>query len=450
MARDVGASRAQPARASGGAPVSSIESPEAKEPRNLGTKTRLVLTLARFPDADNSARTSAAARQPVSNVDVMLVNPPSPDGAVWIRSQHRVGRRSRENMIWPQVSLAQLAALLAPDYSVEIVDAIAKRMSWSEFEALLRDRQPSYYLTQLTAPTLNNDMYGAQLARSLGARTMAFGTHVTPLARETLRAYPSLDFVLRGEPELTLRELVDALEVGRGRWRVGEGGHLADARTGHPSENHELMWRMWSEADPAWRPAWMAEGETARLATVKGIGWRAPGANGPEIIVNPDRPFFRSLDDLPMPRHDLLPLQSYRMPMIKGAYTFIVTSRGCPAGCKYCIKHVSYQYSVRLRSPEKLVEEMRLLKNLGVHHIHMYADLFTVNRDQVVGLCELLIRENLGLSWTCNSRVDYVDEEMLSLMGRAGCMLIAWGIESGNELVLKKAHKGYKMEQAYK
>ncbi len=55
---------------------------------------------------------------------MLLVNPPAPDGAIWIRSQHRVGRRSRENMIWPQVSLAQLAALLYPDYSVEIVDAI--------------------------------------------------------------------------------------------------------------------------------------------------------------------------------------------------------------------------------------------------------------------------------------------------------------------------------------
>ncbi|MER3469009.1 MAG: radical SAM protein, partial [Thermoflexus sp.] len=102
-------------------------------------------------------------------VDVLLANPPSPDGAIWIRSQHRVGRRSRENMIWPQVSLAQMAAMLHPDYSVEIVDAIAMRMDWKEFEALLRRKQPKYYITQVTAPTLTNDMYGAFLARSLGA-----------------------------------------------------------------------------------------------------------------------------------------------------------------------------------------------------------------------------------------------------------------------------------------
>ncbi|MBI4316439.1 MAG: radical SAM protein, partial [Chloroflexi bacterium] len=237
---------------------------------------------------------------------------------------------------------------------------------------------------------------------------------------------------------------------------------------------HKLVWKMWGDSDPAWRPAWMATGEmltggnghnspillfpaappvteapaptNAQLAAVKGLGWRLNG----EITVNWDRPFFKSLDDLPFPLHNLLPLDKYRMPMIKGPYTFIVTSRGCPAGCKYCIKHVSYQNSVRLRSPEKLMEEMWLLYNLGIHHIHMYSDLFTVSREQVVQLCKLIIEQGLKITWTCNSRVDYVDEEMLTLMGRAGCTLISWGIESGNELILKKAHKGYKMEQAHK
>ncbi len=139
------------------------------------------------------------------------------------------------------------------------------------------------------------------------------------------------------------------------------------------------------QPDPA--DANSARPSDEQLASIKGLGWRQAG----KIQINWDRPFFRSLDDLPIPLHHLLPLKSYLMPMIKGPYTFIVTSRGCPAGCKYCIKHVSYQYSVRLRSPEKLLEEIKLLYNLGVHHIHMYADLFTVNREQVIELCQLLI-----------------------------------------------------------
>ncbi len=142
----------------------------------------------------------------------MLVNPPTEDGAIWIRSQHRVGRRSRENMIWPQVELAQMAAILGPEYSVAIIDANAMRMTWEEFTKLLEEKRPKYYLTQVTAPTLRNDMVGVFLAKSLGATTMAFGTHVTPMTLETMRPYPALDFILRGEPEMTLRELLDRLE----------------------------------------------------------------------------------------------------------------------------------------------------------------------------------------------------------------------------------------------
>jgi radical SAM superfamily enzyme YgiQ (UPF0313 family) len=132
----------------------------------------------------------------------------------------------------------------------------------------------------------------------------------------------------------------------------------------------------------------------------------------------------------------------YRMPMIKGPFTFMLTSRGCPAGCTYCIKHVSYQFAVRLRSPEKIVEEMWVLKKLGINNIHMYADLFTVSREQVMAMCKLIIDQGLKIRWTSNSRVDYVDEEMLMMMGKAGCWLISWGIESGSEQVLRHAHKG--------
>src|SRR5712691_9234613 len=101
---------------------------------NLGTRPVRELKMANYPDAGPAIR--AARQRSLSQVDVMLVNPPSPDGAIWIRSQHRVGRRSRENMIWPQVSLAQLAAMIHPRFSVQIVDAIAERMSWTQFEGL--------------------------------------------------------------------------------------------------------------------------------------------------------------------------------------------------------------------------------------------------------------------------------------------------------------------------
>ncbi len=388
---------------------------------NLGTRRIPKLRPARFPDAGAVVR-ELTHRRPPGAVDVLLVNPPSPDGGIWIRTQHRVGRRSREEMVWPQVSLAQLAAMLHPDYTVAVVDAIAERMTWQEFEQVLREKAPKYYITQVTAPTLTNDMYGVMLAKSRGAITMAFGTHVTPMPLETMRDFPALDFVLRGEPELTFRELIDVLE-------------------GRQSQRPEWVQELLLKTDPDWQPTPepdSQDGGQLDLSHIKGLVWRNRG----EIQINPDRPFIPNLDDLPIPLHHLLPLDKYRMPLMKGPFTFVLTSRGCPAGCKYCIKHVSYQYSVRLHSPKRIMEELWILHDLGIHNIHMYADLFTVNRDQVMELCQRIIDEKLPIRWTCNSRVDYVDREMLQMMGKAGCWLISWGIESGNELILKRAAKG--------
>lgn len=386
---------------------------------NRGVRTISKLPQPNFPSADAALRRIAPQRGPEA-VDILLVNPPAPDRAIWIRSQHRVGRRSRENMIWPQCSLAQFAALLIPDYNrVEIVDAIATRMTWQEFHDLLRRKQPRYYLTQVTAPTLTNDMYGVFLAKSLGARTIAFGTHVTPIPERTMEAFPSLDFVLRGEPELTLRELIDSLE-------------------GRQLEDVQLV-KLFRDTDPGWRPLPASKArEREDLSHVKGLVWRRDG----QVTFNADRPFIANLDGLPLPRHDMLPLEAYRIPMLKGPYSFIVTSRGCTGGCRFCIKHVSYQYSIRLRSPENIMAEIEMLCDLGVRNIHMYADSFTVSRDQVMGLCRLIIESGIEIRWTCNSRVDYVDEEMLQTMARAGCWTISWGIESGNEQILRRVRKG--------
>jgi radical SAM superfamily enzyme YgiQ (UPF0313 family) len=402
---------------------------------NLGTRRIPPVRPSNFPDAGASVQTLTSSTRPSGSVDVLLVNPPTPDGAIWIRSQHRVGRRSRENMIWPQVSLAQMAALLVPEYTVEIIDANALRMDWAEFEKLLDEKRPKYYLTQVTAPTLRNDMYGVFLAKSLGAKTMAFGTHVTPMTMETLRPFPALDFVLRGEPEMTLRDLIDTFE-GKSPSNPRVAKMLAE--TSKPQHR-----RVGAQESVDAFPSVQSDDPCAHIL---GLAWR----NGDEIVINPDRPFIPNLDDLPIPLHERLPLDKQRMPMIKGPFTFIVTSRGCPAGCKYCIKHVSYQNSVRVRSAENIVEELEYLSKLGITNIHMYADLFTVNRDHVVSLCKLIIERDLKIRWTCNSRVDYVDEEMLTLMGKAGCWFISWGIESANEVILKRARKGYKKEQAFK
>ena len=386
---------------------------------NLGTRRVPKLRMANFPNADEIVRQGLLEEERGPNaVDIVLVNPPTPDGGLWIRTQHRVGRRTRENMVWPQVSLAQMAAMLYPEHSVAVIDANAERMGWPAFAKKLDELKPKYYMTQVTAPTLENDMYGCFLAKARGAQTIAFGTHVTPIPRETMRPYPSLDYILLGEPDLTIRDLLDVLE-------------------GKVDQRPENIQKIFNDHDPMYEPAYNEDG-TVNMRKLKGLVWR----DGEEIMVNLTRPFIPNLDDMPLPMHELLPWRDYRMPLIKGPFTFIVTSRGCPAGCTYCIKHVSYQFSVRVRSADNIMKELWKLKNMGLNNIHMYADLFTVNRDQVMELCQRMIDEKINLKWTCNSRVDYVDQEMLAMMGKAGNRLISWGIESGSEQILRHARKG--------
>jgi radical SAM superfamily enzyme YgiQ (UPF0313 family) len=410
---------------------------------NRGARVTERVVPARFPSADAAIRRA----RPAGGVDILFVNPPAPDRGIWIRSQHRVGRRSREGMIWPQVSLAQMAALF-PDLRVDVIDAIPHRMTWQRFEELLWEKQPRYYVTQVTAPTLQNDMYGAFLARSLGARTIAFGTHVTPMPEATMRAYPALDYVLRGEPELSLRELIDTLEAAGAQAVSATAAEGWLRRPGIDPAFAARLEKLFTEADPEWRPAWVGAVRLPEsLRAIQGLVWR----DGERVVINPDRPYIRDLDDLPLPRHELLPLEKYRAPLVRGPYAFVVTSRGCPAECRFCIKHVSYGRAVRFRSPEDVLAEIEQLVGLGVHDIHMYADLFTLNREHVMGICRGIVERGLELRWTCNSRVDFVDREMLQAMAGAGCWMISWGIESGDDRMLRRMHKGIttdRVEQA--
>src|SRR5207248_11375953 len=150
------------------------------------------------------------------------------------------------------------------------------------------------------------------------------------------------------EPDLTLRDLLDHLD-------------------NHFQQRSALIQKLFAEHDPTYRPSLDDHG-APQLGGIKGLAWRRGG----EIVVNAPRPFIKDLNDLPIPLHELLPLKKYVMPLIKGPFTFIVTSRGCTAGCTYCIKHVSYQFGVRLRSPAKIMEELWVLKKLGINNINMY------------------------------------------------------------------------------
>ena len=346
--------------------------------------------------------------------ELLFVNPPSPDGDTWVRCQHRAGQRAPDGAVWPQTALAQLAALF-PDRRVGLIDANARRLGWEEFAEEIKREAASWYVTQVAGPTLENDLRGVALAKQMGAATVVFGPTATPLAAELLQRCPDLDYVLCGEPELTLRELVDTVD---GRWHD------------LPPRIAPLCARFAVEPD---RPR--------TLGAIRGLAWRHEG--GP--VINLPRPLIPHLDDLPLPAHELLPLARYGAPAVAAPSAAVVTARGCPERCSFCLKQVTYDQAVRARSPEHIVDELLLLRRLGVRHVYMQADLFTVCREQVAGLCRLLVREGLGMSWSCSLRPDAVDRELLSLMGLAGCRWITWAIEAGSEAVLRRAGKNIRL-----
>jgi radical SAM superfamily enzyme YgiQ (UPF0313 family) len=156
-------------------------------------------------------------------------------------------------------------------------------------------------------------------------------------------------------------------------------------------------------------------------------------------------------EDLPPARQDLLPISRYSLPFIGERYTFVVTSRGCPWSCIYCRQNVMNENKVRFRPVETVISEIAMY---GLRNISLHADTSTMNKKWMMDFCERLINLRKAwkhkVKWICNSRVDTVDLEMMKKMKEAGCWMIVFGCESGNNRVLKMNKKEATVEQAKK
>jgi len=156
-----------------------------------------------------------------------------------------------------------------------------------------------------------------------------------------------------------------------------------------------------------------------------------------------------SLDELPYPAYHLLDKSKYISDIAKNnPYATIETSRGCYAKCIYC-NRPAIGTKMRFKSSRRVVNEMLLLKSLGYREIHIMDDNFTADIKRAKDICRLMIQENLGLSWIprCGTRVDRIDEELLTLMRDSGCYKVFFGIESGSQKILDIIKKGITLEQ---
>jgi anaerobic magnesium-protoporphyrin IX monomethyl ester cyclase len=180
--------------------------------------------------------------------------------------------------------------------------------------------------------------------------------------------------------------------------------------------------------------------------SLAGVGYRTAGG---EVRVNPPRPLM-DLDHLPVPDRCLLPPKvTYFNPVVKRLpYTTMQTSRGCPGRCIYCTSPSFYGNKYRFRSVPRVIEELREIWDLGYREVFFRDETFTVGRDRVRAICEAILSEGITLKWIANGRVDMVDEGTMRLMKRAGCHMLKFGVETGDDEMLKVYRKGATCDQA--
>jgi radical SAM superfamily enzyme YgiQ (UPF0313 family) len=183
------------------------------------------------------------------------------------------------------------------------------------------------------------------------------------------------------------------------------------------------------------------------LEQIKGLAFRQDG----RIVMTPPRERIQDLDSLPHPaRHLLPPLSAYRPTPAsyrKLPLAVMMTSRGCPYGCTFCDRGV-FGNLVRAHSPERVLDEIEeLIQRYGAREIRFFDDTFTISRKRVVRICEMIIERKLRFPWTCLTRVNTVDRDLLQLMKEAGCWQVLYGLESGDPRMLKILNKGSSVEQ---
>jgi radical SAM superfamily enzyme YgiQ (UPF0313 family) len=179
------------------------------------------------------------------------------------------------------------------------------------------------------------------------------------------------------------------------------------------------------------------------LDTVKGVTYKEGG----KVYVNVDMPFIEDLDRLPFPDRKIVNNELYRMPFTSEPFTLINTSRGCPFSCIYCTAHLYYGKKFRTRDPFKVVDEIDdCVNKYGIMNFLFWADEATFDKAKMEKICSEIKRRNLNIRWFCNSRADLISQELLKKMKDAGCFLISFGLESGDQRILDNVKKGLKVE----
>ncbi|MFA5199086.1 MAG: radical SAM protein [Candidatus Omnitrophota bacterium] len=235
--------------------------------------------------------------------------------------------------------------------------------------------------------------------RNPGSLIVIGGPQATFTDRETLANFPFVDVIVRGEGEATFLELAGCFKENRG------------------------------------------------LGGVRGITYR----KGKKIIRNPARELIKNLDSLPFPAYPLLGKYMPSSAELKEGWAYIAVGRGCPYNCTFCSTGRMWRRCYRLRSPGKIFEEIDYLKkNYGIKRFYLGHDNFFTSKKDVMEIAGLLLKNKTDIEWTCSSRVDSIDAELLEAAYLSGCRRIFFGVESGSRRMQKIFGKNINPEHALK
>ncbi len=300
----------------------------------------------------------------------------------------------KQEIVAPPLGLAYLAGVLErAGKQVEILDAFALGMDFNEVERELRSRKPDLVGVTGMTPIIESAFRTVNISRKYTRHIIFGGAHASALRKKVLDQCPDLDALMVGEAEDALLELVSLIEAGKDDW-----------------------------------------------SGVPGLITRDFESSESPLIQNPD--------SLAFPARRLLPRDRYRHPLFGGeVFSTIISSRGCPYRCIFCDKSVAGR-KWRPRSPENVLEEIEEIVNEhGIHSLTFYDDIFTLDPDRVIAICQGIIDRGIKIRWKCANRANLVNDEMYAWMYRAGCRQIAYGVETPHQKGLDYLKKGVKSEQ---
>lgn len=294
------------------------------------------------------------------------------------------------------------AALEKAGYAVEMLDNYLANKPVAEVKQLVDQADPFMVGITCGSATFARCVETAKVIKEAKPDCIVVvgGWHASYLP-ETLLVHPEIDYVVMGEGERAITQLAKAL----------------------------------------------SSGDKTQASTVPGVACRGSGGN----IVNPPQ-FIEDMDEIPYPARHLLPLDQYDRTIefldAKPADVMSI-SRGCVFNCGFCETRKLWGNICRGFSPKRVLGEIQDLQaKYGTKGIYFINDNFTLRKERTKELCNLIIENGLDLEWVCDTRVDLVDDELLELMGKAGCKVIWFGVESGSPKVLQRIGRNTTPEQA--